>query len=212
MMQVHLASHPAPAEWGDNNLVSHSPHGLQIHLPDGSALMTLQQAARRIAGLGIKAVQLMGHWSMPQQWAFAQGYMPTAGAETVTLRWADAPEVELLELEQRLYCATWVRRLTNLSPQELGPLDLALESVTFLSELAPTQISHRILKGEAVRASRLFEEVCLFVECFEGGVSADTVRSNRELIEALQATWDGSASHAKALAAVIRSLAILKPA
>jgi transcriptional regulator with XRE-family HTH domain len=70
----------------------------------------------------------------------------------------------------------------------------------------------RILKGEGVRASRLFEEVCLFVERFEGGVSADTVRSNRELIEALQATWDGSASHAKALAAVIRSLAILKPA
>ena len=150
MMQIHLVTHPAPAEWGEKNLVSHSTHGLQIHLPDGSALMTLQQAARRIAGLGIKAVQLMGHWSMPQQWAFAQGYMPTAGAETVTLRWADAPEVELLELEQRLYCATWVRRLTNLSPQELGPLDVALESVTFLSELAPTQISHRILKGDAL--------------------------------------------------------------
>ena len=74
-----------------------------------------------------------------------------------------------------------------------------------------SQVS-RILKGEGVRASRLFEEVCLFVERFEGGVGADAVRSNRELIEALQTTWDGSASHAKALAAVIRSLAILKPA
>ena len=85
-----------------------------------------------------------------------------------------------------------------------------------------SQVS-RILKGEGIRASRLFEEVCLFVERFEGGISADVVkngrrlfekdavRSNSELIEALQATWDGSASHAKALAAVIRSLAILKP-
>lgn len=73
-----------------------------------------------------------------------------------------------------------------------------------------SQVS-RILKGEGIRASRLFEEVCLFVERFEGGTSADAVRSNRELIEALQATWDGSTSHAKALAAVIRSLAILKP-
>jgi len=73
-----------------------------------------------------------------------------------------------------------------------------------------SQVS-RILKGEGVRASRLFEEVCLFVERFEGGISADAVRSNRELIEALQATWDGSASHAKALAVVIRSLAVLKP-
>jgi PepB aminopeptidase len=58
--------------------------------------------------------------------------------------------VELIELEQRLYCANWVRRLTNLSPQELGPVELALESVTFLSELAPNQISHRILKGDAL--------------------------------------------------------------
>lgn len=73
-----------------------------------------------------------------------------------------------------------------------------------------SQVS-RILKGEGVRASRLFEEVCLFVERFEGGISADAVRHNRELIEALQVTWDGSASHAKALAAVIRSLAVLKP-
>lgn len=72
-----------------------------------------------------------------------------------------------------------------------------------------SQVS-RILKGEGARASRLFEEVCLFVEQFEGGVSVDAVRSNQELIEALQATWDGSASHAKALAAVIRSLAVLK--
>ncbi len=72
-----------------------------------------------------------------------------------------------------------------------------------------SQVS-RILKGEGIRASRLFEEVCLFVEQFEGGVSAKAVCSNRELIEALQTTWDGSASHAKALAAVIRSLAILK--
>lgn len=64
---------------------------------------------------------------------------------------------------------------------------------------------------EGIRASRLFEEVCLFVERFEGGISADAVRGNRELIEALQATWDGSASHAKALAAVIRSLAIFRP-
>ncbi|WP_082138109.1 helix-turn-helix transcriptional regulator [Delftia lacustris] len=72
-----------------------------------------------------------------------------------------------------------------------------------------SQVS-RILKGEGIRASRLFEEVCLFVERFEGGISADAVRGNSELIEALQATWDGSASHAKALAAVIRSLAIFR--
>lgn len=67
----------------------------------------------------------------------------------------------------------------------------------------------RILKAQGLRASRLFEEVCLYVERLDGGVTADAVRANEELIGALKMTWDGSASHAKALSTVIRSLAAL---
>ena len=151
MMRVQLTRQAAPADWGHGNLLSHSPHGWQIHLPDESALMVLQQAARRIANLGIRDVQLAGSWRKEQQWAFAQGFMPTAGeASEGTLRWAEGPDAELLALEHRLYCARWVRRLTNLPPQDLGPLELALESVGFLTELAPSQITHRILQGDAL--------------------------------------------------------------
>ena len=135
MMQVHLSRQAAPADWGLGNLLSHTGHGWQIHLPDDSALMALQQAARRIANLGIRDVQLAGSWRKEQQWAFAQGFMPTAGeASEGTLRWAEGPDAELLALEHRLYCARWVRRLTNLPAQDLGPLELALESVGFLAE------------------------------------------------------------------------------
>lgn len=67
----------------------------------------------------------------------------------------------------------------------------------------------RILKAQGLRISRLFEEVCLYVEQFEGGVSLDEVRANAELMEALKLTWDGSASHAKALSTVIKSLVVL---
>lgn len=73
-----------------------------------------------------------------------------------------------------------------------------------------SQVS-RILSGENTRTSRLFEDVCLFAERFEGGVTAEVVRSNQELIDALQGTWDGSAAHSRALASVIRSLAVLRP-
>ncbi|MBB6559273.1 transcriptional regulator with XRE-family HTH domain [Acidovorax soli] len=73
-----------------------------------------------------------------------------------------------------------------------------------------SQVS-RILSGGSTRMSRLFEEVCLFVERFEEGVTPELIRANPDLIDALQVTWDGSASHAKALASVIRSLAVLKP-
>lgn len=63
----------------------------------------------------------------------------------------------------------------------------------------------RILGGKVRRASRLFKDVCLYVERMDQGVTADAVRENEELINALQATWNGSSAHAKALAAVIRS-------
>ena len=39
------------------------------------------------------------------------------------------------------------------------------------------------------------------------GVTADAVRENDELIEAMKEVWDGSSTHARALAIVIRSLA-----
>ena len=72
-----------------------------------------------------------------------------------------------------------------------------------------SQVS-RILGGRGLRQSRLLEEVCLYVERFSEGVTAETVRENAELIDAIKSTWDGSAAHAKALSTVIRSLAVLR--
>lgn len=73
-----------------------------------------------------------------------------------------------------------------------------------------SQVS-RILSGNPRRLSRLVEEVCLFVERFESGVTADAVRRSDELVEAVRSAWDGSASHARALSMVIRSLSALRP-
>ncbi|WPC68017.1 helix-turn-helix transcriptional regulator [Rhodoferax ferrireducens] len=73
-----------------------------------------------------------------------------------------------------------------------------------------SQVS-RILSGHGSRASRLAEEVCLYVERAEGGVTAESVRANDELVNALTVTWNGSAAHARALSAVIRSLSALGP-
>ena len=68
----------------------------------------------------------------------------------------------------------------------------------------------RLLGGKISRATRLFEEICLFAERLEGGVSRELVIANDELLSALADTWDGTAEHSKALATVIRSLAALK--
>lgn len=68
----------------------------------------------------------------------------------------------------------------------------------------------RILAGKIQRWTRLSEEICLYAERLEGGVTRESVCANEDLIEALRMTWNGSAAHAKSLASVIRALALLK--
>lgn len=68
-----------------------------------------------------------------------------------------------------------------------------------------SQVS-RILQGKGLRNSRLCEEVCLYIERLNGGVTVNAVRANDELVNALATTWDGTAAHARALSIVIRSL------
>lgn len=88
-------------------------------------------------------------------------------------------------------------------------LGIAQQEIASALGVSQGQVS-RILGAKITRASRLFEEVCLFVERFDSGVTANAVRENEELIEALRDTWDGSATHARALSAVIRSLGVLR--
>lgn len=68
----------------------------------------------------------------------------------------------------------------------------------------------RILAGRGTRSTRMLEAVCLYAERLQGGVTTEAVQSNAALIEALRSAWDGSGAHARALAAVIKSLSLLR--
>lgn len=89
--------------------------------------------------------------------------------------------------------------------------ELKITQEQIASELGASQPQvSRILAGRNLRCSRLFEEVCLYVERFAGGVTPEFVRENEVLISALAETWDGSATHADALATVIRALKVFE--
>ena len=148
-MNIWLSREFAAPEWGEGALLSHRPDGMVIHLVTASPLLDIQQAARRLCGQGIQKVALCGHWEREQQWAFAQG-LQTPKAE-VELQWATSSEEDREELEARWLCGRWVREMTNATPEQLGPLELAVEAAAFITELAPDRISHRILKGEALQ-------------------------------------------------------------
>ncbi|PJG59438.1 aminopeptidase PepB [Aeromonas cavernicola] len=148
-MNIWLSREFAPAEWGEGALLSHRADGMVIHLVSAHPLLDIQQAARRLCGQGLHKVSLAGHWEREQQWAFAQGFQ-TPKVE-VQLQWAMSSEADREELEARWLCGRWVREMTNATPEQLGPLELAIEAAAFITELAPDQVSHRILKGEALQ-------------------------------------------------------------
>lgn len=71
-----------------------------------------------------------------------------------------------------------------------------------------SQVS-RILSGKSLRRSKTFEKICIYAFESLGKVEAKTrpsAATNHHLITALDAVWDGSDQHAKALALVIHSL------
>lgn len=148
-MNVWLSRDFAPAEWGDGALLSYRADGVVIHLVTANPLLDIQQGARRLCQQGIQKVALAGHWDREQQWAFAQG-LQTPKVE-VQLQWAMSSEEDREELEARWLCGRWVREMTNATPEQLGPLELAVEAAAFITELAPDKVSHRILKGEALQ-------------------------------------------------------------
>jgi len=82
---------------------------------------------------------------------------------------------------------------------------LTQEDIANAVDASQSQVS-RILSGKAVRRSRLFDEICIYVNNVVKGVSPETVRGNEELMDAIASVWDGTAHQANALAHVIRSL------
>jgi predicted transcriptional regulator len=71
-----------------------------------------------------------------------------------------------------------------------------------------SQVS-RILSGKSKRPSRVFTEVCNYVNSRSPSIDKDLVRQNDELIDAIASVWDGTTQHAVALSNVIRSLSSL---
>jgi len=82
---------------------------------------------------------------------------------------------------------------------------LTQEQIAKAVSASQSQVS-RILSGKMVRRSKLFDEICKYVNNAVKGVSPETVRGNEELMDAIASVWDGTAHQANALAHVIRSL------
>ncbi|ALX96310.1 aminopeptidase [Serratia fonticola] len=150
IMQITLSQQPADARWGEKALLSTNDQGITIHLTATGKLGLIQRAARRIDGQGIKKVKLAGEgWDLENSWAFWQGYRGPKGQRSV--EWAELPEAESQELQQRLKIVDWVRDTINMPAEELGPEQLATRAVDLMCAVGCDAVSYRITKGEDLR-------------------------------------------------------------
>ncbi|WP_411751681.1 aminopeptidase PepB [Serratia sp. (in: enterobacteria)] len=153
IMQITLSQQPADARWGEKALLSTNDQGITIHLTATGKLGLIQRAARRIDGQGIKKVKLAGEgWDLENSWAFWQGYRGPKGQRSV--EWAELPEAESQELQQRLKIVDWVRDTINMPAEELGPEQLASRAVDLMCAVGCDAVSYRITKGEDLREQK----------------------------------------------------------
>ncbi|CPR17889.1 aminopeptidase PepB [Brenneria goodwinii] len=149
-MLVSLSNQPADARWGEKAPLSANDQGFTIHLNGTSPLATIQRAARKIDGQGIKHVELSGEgWDLESSWAFWQGFRGPKGKQTV--EWAELNDADKKELDDRLKIVDWVRDTINLPAEDLGPEQLATRAIDLLCDVAGDAISYRITKGDDLR-------------------------------------------------------------
>lgn len=86
--------------------------------------------------------------------------------------------------------------------KQMGITQIHLAEALSVSQ---SQIS-RVLSGQGKRRTKLFDELCIYVNNQIKGVSSDVVRENEDLMEAIASVWDGSVAQARTIATVIKSL------
>jgi len=147
-MKVSISDKTAPVGWGENALLASNSEGFDIHLPIGEERSAvIQQAARKISVLGVPEVSLAGtNWTLNDQWSFVLGYLKAKHCGVI--HWANTSPADTGQLDQRLRIHNWVRSMMHATPQDQSPVKLAEDTVEFLQQIAPGDISHEIISGD----------------------------------------------------------------
>ncbi|WP_158780530.1 aminopeptidase PepB [Pantoea sp. BAV 3049] len=148
-MKITLSTAAADQRWGEKATLTSNDSGMTIHLTGSDALTTIQRAARKIDGQGIRHVTLSGDWDLEKSWAFWQGYRGPKGERKV--EWAALSEADSAEFERRLKIIDWVRDTINLPAEDLSPSQLTQRAVDLLSDVGGESVSYRITKGDDLR-------------------------------------------------------------
>jgi PepB aminopeptidase len=146
-MKIYLTNDAPAAHWGSAD-VTFSLGQANIHLQAGDQLRQVQQAARKLRGQGLSAVELCGDgWDLNSQWAFALGF--ATAKDEGKIQWCGDASLQAA-LSARLQSANFARQLINETPENLAPVTLATQAAKWLAKLGGDRVSYRIIEGEAL--------------------------------------------------------------
>jgi PepB aminopeptidase len=145
---VYRSDAVAPAEFGAQNVLSFDAARGIVHTPGGlDPLRCVQQAARRLAGLGLSEIALLGSgWDFDAQWAFAQGFASAKRLGGVQFCGPESAQLDCLQKHVH-----WLKTQTNATPEALAPLQLAELAEQHIRSVAPAgSVSAQIISGSAL--------------------------------------------------------------
>ncbi|MBV1908162.1 MAG: aminopeptidase PepB [Kangiellaceae bacterium] len=150
--EVALSFQPGAKHWGSDSLLSYNEAGATIHLSSKEDCLTerlkIQQVARKLSQSNIPAFKLSGNWDLEAQWHFWQGVC--SPKQMPTVEFSKLTETDSDELHARIQSYSWAKKMINLSPEDLSPVQLATQAGEFLTQIAPESISYNIISGEAL--------------------------------------------------------------
>lgn len=151
-MQVILSLQPADEIWGNNALLTFSNNQAVVHLKSISDSVSVQKAARKLSNQGIKTPKLIGEgWSLENCWAFYQGFYSAKNQSQICFPTLIESDKE--DLEKRIKCGDFVRKIINLPSTIITPQALAKCAADFITNIAlqyqsKSAVSFQIISGQ----------------------------------------------------------------
>ncbi|CAH0532860.1 Peptidase B [Vibrio stylophorae] len=147
MMHIRLCLQAAAPMWGDNVRLSFDGQGALIHIDQGNTLEVIQQAARKLAGQGIKQLQLAGEgWDFERCFAFYQGFRDPKGGQNI--QWPALDDAQASLLDAHIQAVNWARDMINQPAEAIGPEQLSARAAEWLKSIQPDQVQYKIIKGK----------------------------------------------------------------
>ncbi|MFV0576925.1 MAG: aminopeptidase PepB [Vibrio sp.] len=156
-MSVTLSRETAAPQWGKKAILSFGAEGAVVHTQSATDIDSIQRAARKLDGQGIKNADLSGEgWDIEAIWAFVQGFRSSKAGNEIT--WPALEEADQKELEARITISNWVRNIINKSAEEVAPRQLATMAAELIKSVAP----------EGTVTSKIVKDKDLLTEGWEG--------------------------------------------